>query len=55
MSCPECGRNRCKVLETRDAKDDTKLFRRRQCRDCFWEFVTVEEVRRRVAAEPLVI
>ena len=46
MRCPKCRSTDTKVLDTRTAKNETSIRRRRQCLDCDVRFTTVEEVLR---------
>lgn len=46
MLCPKCGHPESKVLETRVAKDNRSLRRRRECAKCETRFTTVEEILR---------
>lgn len=46
MRCPKCRSAETKVLDTRTAKNETSIRRRRQCLDCDARFTTVEEVLR---------
>ncbi len=46
MRCPKCNSADIKVLDTRTAKNETSIRRRRQCLQCDARFTTVEEVLR---------
>lgn len=46
MRCPKCRSADTKVLDTRTAKNETSIRRRRQCLSCDARFTTVEEVLR---------
>ena len=46
MRCPKCSSTDTKVVDTRVAKDETSIRRRRECLDCGLRFTTVEEVLR---------
>lgn len=42
MKCPNCGKNKQKVLETREKEDEIR--RRRECLSCQFRFTTSEAV-----------
>jgi transcriptional repressor NrdR len=44
MRCPKCTSIDTKVLDTRTAKKETSIRRRRECLDCGHRFTTIEEV-----------
>ncbi len=46
MRCPKCGYPDTRVLDTRLAKNNASIRRRRECLDCEYRFSTVEEVLR---------
>lgn len=46
MRCPKCHSTDNKVVDTRIAKDETSIRRRRECLACGHRFTTVEEVLR---------
>ena len=46
MTCPFCGREDHKVLDSRPARDNTAIRRRRECEGCGRRFTTFEEVER---------
>lgn len=45
MLCPYCGKKESDVLESRDAKEEKAIRRRRECLSCGKRFTTYEEVR----------
>lgn len=44
MRCPKCDKNDDKVLDSRAARDDKAIRRRRQCLACDHRFTTYEEI-----------
>ncbi|MGH1468268.1 MAG: transcriptional regulator NrdR [Bdellovibrionales bacterium] len=44
MKCPECGNNTTRVQDSRPAKDNTSVRRRRSCTNCSLKFLTEEVV-----------
>ncbi|MFA7172172.1 MAG: transcriptional regulator NrdR [Kiritimatiellia bacterium] len=44
MRCPKCDKNDDKVLDSRAARDDKAIRRRRQCLVCDHRFTTYEEI-----------
>ncbi|MBX3111691.1 MAG: transcriptional regulator NrdR [Fimbriimonadaceae bacterium] len=46
MTCPFCGHEEHKVLDSRPARDGTAIRRRRECEACGRRFTTFEEVER---------
>ncbi len=44
MKCPVCGEIEDKVIDSRLAKDNTAIRRRRQCLNCFKRFTTYERI-----------
>ncbi|MGF1530972.1 MAG: transcriptional regulator NrdR [Puniceicoccaceae bacterium] len=46
MRCPSCGHPESKVLDTRMAKNNASIRRRRECLACEYRFSTVEEILR---------
>ncbi len=44
MRCPKCDSNDDKVLDSRAARDDKAIRRRRQCLVCDHRFTTYEEI-----------
>ncbi len=44
MKCPVCGEIEDKVIDSRLAKDNTVIRRRRQCLNCFKRFTTYERI-----------
>jgi len=46
MHCPKCNHSDTKVLDTRLAKHNMAVRRRRQCAGCGYRFTTVEEILR---------
>jgi len=44
MRCPKCDCNDDKVLDSRAARDDKAIRRRRQCLACDYRFTTYEEI-----------
>ena len=46
MRCPKCSSTETKVIDSRVAKSETSIRRRRECLSCGFRFTTVEEVLR---------
>lgn len=46
MKCPQCGSSDLKVIESREAADQTAIRRRRSCQKCDNRFTTYERVER---------
>jgi len=46
MHCPKCGHQDTKVVDTRLAKNNMAVRRRRNCSSCGYRFTTVEEILR---------
>ena len=46
MQCPKCTSIDTKVLDTRTAKNENSIRRRRECLNCDYRFTTIEEVLR---------
>lgn len=44
MRCPKCDGNDDKVLDSRAAREDKAIRRRRQCLACDYRFTTYEEI-----------
>lgn len=44
MKCPYCAHSDTAVVDSRDARDDTMIRRRRHCGDCDKRFTTYERV-----------
>ena len=44
MKCPFCGRENTKVIDSRQADDNSSIRRRRQCDACGKRFTTYEKV-----------
>ncbi len=44
MKCPVCGEIEDKVIDSRLAKDNTAIRRRRQCLNCMKRFTTYERI-----------
>ena len=44
MKCPVCGEIEDKVIDSRLAKDNTAIRRRRQCLNCLKRFTTYERI-----------
>jgi transcriptional repressor NrdR len=52
MKCSSCGAPDTRVIDSRSAKDDTAIRRRRECDSCLHRFTTYESFER---ARPVVI
>ena len=46
MKCPQCGSSDLKVIESREAAEQTAIRRRRHCQQCDVRFTTYERVER---------
>ncbi|MFP4351452.1 MAG: transcriptional regulator NrdR [Puniceicoccaceae bacterium] len=46
MRCPKCSSTETKVIDSRVAKSEASIRRRRECLSCGFRFTTVEEVLR---------
>ena len=44
MKCPVCGEIEDKVIDSRLAKDNTEIRRRRQCLNCMKRFTTYDRI-----------
>ncbi|RJO61395.1 transcriptional repressor NrdR [candidate division WS5 bacterium] len=44
MDCPKCKSNKIKVLEKRNAENESVIRRRRECEACGFRFTTYERV-----------
>lgn len=44
MTCPFCGHNETKVIDSRDTQDGKAIRRRRECEKCSARFSTYEEM-----------
>ena len=44
MTCPFCGMDNTRVIDSRPADDNTSIRRRRQCDECGKRFTTYEKV-----------
>lgn len=42
MKCPNCGSSQTFVVNSRPAKEETQIWRRRECEDCKKKFTTHE-------------
>ena len=43
MKCPHCGHNDQRVLDTRPTRDESAIWRRRECVGCARRFTTFEQ------------
>ncbi len=46
MKCSQCGRAESRVIESREAQDDSAIRRRRECTHCGHRFTTYERIER---------
>ena len=44
MKCPYCSSEDTKVIDSREAKDESSIKRRRECSNCSKRFSTIEKV-----------
>jgi transcriptional repressor NrdR len=44
MRCPYCGKNRDRVVDSRESRDSTSIRRRRECLECGRRFTSYEQI-----------